>query len=216
MKTQLATYLAVIAMLAMGSVVWAEGLDTTTTDLPPDGVYVNQDDYHTYLAMGIVLDDPSHKPILDPTYHVEKDGADELEFFNSLFEATEIGQNLGLIQLTGPVTVRTSGKGTNDTGTFATEILSMDLSSGPLRVRQDPNRRSLGTTTINPLGGGLYHIDSFFDVFTELSIDGGGSWTRSDTSTRLTLVPEPSSIVLAATAFLCLLGFARRRRRKSG
>ena len=64
-----------------------------------------------------------------------------------------------------------------DTGTFATEILSMSLSGdvGGISVdlRESPSVPTGGSTTINDLGGGLYDIDSFFDVFTELSVDSG-------------------------------------------
>ena len=44
----------------------------------------------------------------------------------------------------------------------------------PILIREDPAQASVGQTTITDLGGGLYHIDSFFDVFTELSVDGEG------------------------------------------
>jgi hypothetical protein len=68
------------------------------------------------------------------------------------------------------------------------------------------NRPSTGLTDITDLGGGLYHIDSFFDVFTELSIDGGSSWIPSDYSTRMTLVtPEPTTLALLGLGVVALL-----------
>jgi hypothetical protein len=56
----------------------------------------------------------------------------------------------------------------------------------------------------------MFHIDSFFDVFTELSVDGGATWIPSSGATRLTLVPEPGilgAMLLAGVA----LGTGRRR-----
>ena len=76
-------------------------------------------------------------------------------------------------------------------------------------IREDPTRASLGSTDITDIGGGLYHIDSFFDVFTELSVDGGSSWSACDYSTRMYLVPEPVTLVL-----LALGGLAAIRRRR--
>jgi hypothetical protein len=62
---------------------------------------------------------------------------------------------------------------------FDTEMLQLDISGGPLLIRESPTRPSLGKTSITDLGGGLYQIDSFFDVFTELSLNGGATWLPS-------------------------------------
>ena len=100
---------------------------------------------------------------------------------------------------------------------FDTEMLQLDLYGGSLPpgvwIRESPTRPSIGRTTQTPLGGGLYQIDSFFDVFTELSIDGGQTWNPGATSMRITGgVPEPSSAVLAVLGAVALirLGFRRR------
>ena len=69
------------------------------------------------------------------------------------------------------------GKGPGSiTGTFQTEMLGMNLiGTGGVMIRESPSRPSLGQTKITDIGVGLYHIDSFFDVFTELSLDGGAT-----------------------------------------
>ena len=218
MKSRVTKYLAfaglltLLALPLMSATGWAAGIVTSSALLPPEGVYVSPDEYHEYLAAGIKLDDPTHEPILDRVTRTA-DGDDELEFFDSKFTATEIGQGFGPITLTGPVVVRTKLRALSTTGTFATEIVSMSLSGGGVMIRQDPLRASTGQTDINDLGGGLYHIDSFFDVFTELSIDGGGSWIASDYSTRLTLIPEPGTLVLLGMGAVALLGYLWRRKR---
>ena len=63
--------------------------------------------------------------------------------------------------------------------TIDTEMLQLDLPGGSLppgvRLRESPTLASTGQMTVTPTPGG-YHIDSFFDVFTELSIDDGQTW----------------------------------------
>ena len=103
-------------------------------------------------------------------------------------------------------------------GTFATEIVSMSLSGAPLpvaggnllRISPNPSLSSQGGHNITDIGGGQYHIDSFFDVFTELSIDGGQSWIPINEPMRITGTPEPATICLLGLGGLALL---RKRRR---
>lgn len=63
---------------------------------------------------------------------------------------------------------------------FDTEMVQLDLAGGTLpplvMIRESPTLASLGQTTIQDLGGGSFRIDSFFDVFVELSTDGGQTW----------------------------------------
>lgn len=88
------------------------------------------------------------------------------------------------------------GGGTDQTtGSWDAEIVSMSLSGDvggiPIIIRENPGIASTGQTTITDLGGGLYHIDSFFDVFTELSVDGGETWSPSTGPIRMQVAPEP-------------------------
>src|SRR6266705_6696813 len=66
------------------------------------------------------------------------------------------------------------------TRTFHTEMVQLDLSGGTLplgaMVRESPTLASSGQTQVQDLGGGTFRVDSFFDVFFELSLDGGVSW----------------------------------------
>jgi T5SS/PEP-CTERM-associated repeat protein len=63
---------------------------------------------------------------------------------------------------------------------FASEMLAMSLSGGSLpsgfMIRESPTRASLGTATDAALVSGNHRISSFFDVYTELSIDSGNTW----------------------------------------
>ena len=201
------TILMVGVLLAVNGLGWAQGLDTSSALLPPPGEYVSPDEYHEYSAAGIVLDDPIH----DRFTNVQREtvGTDELETFDSFFSAVEIGLGLGPITLTGPVQVLVHDRALSTAGLFDTEIVSMSLSGntplGPIIVREDPYLPTMGQTDITDLGGGVYHIDSFFDVFTELSVDGGSSWIACDASTRMYLTPEPATLALLAGGGLMVL-----------
>jgi hypothetical protein len=98
-----------------------------------------------------------------------------------------------------------------------TEMLQLDISGGGLpsgmRIRESPTLASLGKTTIlADTPSGPYHIDSFFDVFTELSLDGGQTWTPSDSAMHISgNTPEPSSVMLALFGALALSPFGARR-----
>jgi hypothetical protein len=101
--------------------------------------------------------------------------------------------------------------------TWQSEMLQLDLAGGGLPagliIRESPTLASTGTSTIQCcLGGGGYHVDSFFDVFTELSIDGGQSWTPGNAPLHLVgNLPEPSSAALALVAMVAIGWPAARR-----
>jgi hypothetical protein len=91
---------------------------------------------------------------------------------------------------------------------FDTEMLSFDISGvyngvSPFLIRESPTIASTGKTTIETLAGGQYRIDSFFDVFTEMSVDGGQSW--------FPMVPEPSTAVLMMLGMVGATQLCKRR-----
>jgi hypothetical protein len=103
------------------------------------------------------------------------------------------------------------------TAFYDTEMLSLSLegvypSIGAFKIRESPTLPSLGKYSVETLPSGQYHIDSFFDVFTELSLDGGQSWIPSQGSSHLTIVPEPSAIVLLVLGGLLVAILGRWRR----
>src|SRR5262249_14648585 len=105
----------------------------------------------------------------------------------------------------GSVTVHVTDGGPDGSGgeLYQTEMLQLDISGGTLPgsvlLRESPTIQSTGQTTIDPIGGGQFHIDSFFDVFTELSVDGGQTWIPSNGSDHVTLGPDAATPVLPTT-----------------
>lgn len=208
------------------------GLITSSANLPPAGVYLGPEIHQIYggPALEFLLSLPQHAPfanVVDRRHGGDGQPgtpADEIETFGSSLTAMmEVRQN-GMsisggpqpISASGPVMTLVKNKIGNTTGTFDTEMLQLDLTGltplGPFMIRESPTLPSLGKTTITDIGGGLYHIDSFFDVFTELSIDGGQTWMPSNSgSARMVLVPAPVASMLGLAGF-GLLALCRRRR----
>ncbi len=116
-----------------------------------------------------------------------------------------------------------------DVATFQIEILSMDLSSYSDQEPVSPELVELRLSTTNPhhghitvlkLADNTYQVDSFFDVFTELTLNNGGTWYPSLASTHLVaptvnVVPEPSTLTLLVVAGMAL-AVLRVRRTKVG
>ena len=111
---------------------------------------------------------------------------------------------------------------------FEAEILNMSASilggggaGGMVMIRESPTRSSNGNGDVGGGGGGGYMIDSFFDIFTEVSTDGsnwspatqtsadGGQTWLSAQSASIDGLPEPATLSL-----LALGGAALIRRRK--
>jgi hypothetical protein len=84
----------------------------------------------------------------------------------------------------------TGGPVQGDTRFFDIETLSMNLGvpMRPLRLRESPTRASLGRLSVRQLPGGGYMMDSFFDVFTEISMDGGQTWVPGDAAWLMELL----------------------------
>ena len=98
----------------------------------------------------------------------------------------------------GPVTAMIQLTLTDTIGAtryFDAEVMDLTLggTAAPagFRLRESPTRQSLGKYTVTDVGDGNYRISSFFDIFTELSFDGGQTWSESDGPARFELAaPE--------------------------
>jgi len=80
--------------------------------------------------------------------------------------------------------------------TFDTELVTFEFGGsatpGGALVRESPTLASSGRTTITALSGGRYRIESYYDVWLELSMDGGQTWHLAEAAVRMTLgLPTP-------------------------
>ena len=139
------------------------------------------------------------------------EGADERLDFDVTLTATV---NPGIpVSFDGPLVVLVFGKAGLTTGTFTADIISANCtgSIGPITgiIRENPTLASTGQIEITDIGGGNYNIDSFFDIFTELSLDGGAFSPDANAPHHMVLVPEPATLMLLVAGAAALI---RRRR----
>jgi hypothetical protein len=124
------------------------------------------------------------------------------------------GTFLGNLMLGGPIGILYSGRSSDtELGTFTSTLTELDLTGAfnghTIEVVLSPTTSS-GPTTVESTGG-MYTVSSFFDVFAEISIDGG-PFIPGPMRT-FTLTPEPGSISLLALGVLGVAGELRRRAR---
>ena len=85
---------------------------------------------------------------------------------------------------------------TSEQRSFDTEILSMDLKGASfpdgVLLRESKTQSSTGQIKVVP-GEGGFSVDSFFDIWTEISLDGGQSWVPANKAMHMPLVSIPET-----------------------
>lgn len=100
--------------------------------------------------------------------------------------------------------------------TVSSSVLSLRFNLTPIlggagvHLRASPIRSGTGSTTVEDLGNGTFRVESFFDIFVDLSFDGGQNWYEAAAPLHLDLVPSPT----VATAFFVASGLTIARRRR--
>ena len=118
------------------------------------------------------------------------------------FDFSFDGQNWNPAQANGQVQTKiTYSANSGGTTTYTTEMLQLPLTAGTIMIRESPTKQSLGKHTIRP-DVGIFRISSFFDVFLDLSVDGGQTWIPANRSVRVqpSAPPAvPNSIFISRT-----------------
>jgi len=213
MKTFSCVTILVVFIMMAATMVFADTvLQSDNLLLPQSGYIANTvGSSTTFPSVGItltsvILDDPSSQ-ISPPT-----GGGTAVSFFDIFTELSLEGLSGGpttfLVPASPAVVHYTHVYSGGPITQYATELLALDLTGGTLPVgvmlRESPTLASTGGVTIVDLGS-QYAIDSFFDVFTELSLDGGQSWTPSSDKLRITtVIPEPTTMGFLAFGGLLL------------
>lgn len=215
--------MATAILLAAGSSALAQDISTTPTIDPANGQYVvpGQISYNVPGAGPVMLGGMVISGLQPAGLPVNVgDTLPAQSFFDVFVDVSIPSLNTsGPFVGTGPsdatdtIIQRLTGLG--GPGTFNTQMTQLDMSLGNgLFVRIDPQTPSTGQTTIEDIGAGEYKITSFFDIFTDISLDGGNTWTPSTGPAVMTLesTPEPSTLALVGTGIAGLLAFRRRNK----
>ncbi len=217
--------LALGLTFAGGNRVYAYGIVVPDPGLPPSdpaAAYVGQNSV-VYSQYGVTLNVPFFIGNFT-NIQVATQGANEIANFDASFSgvATAGGVNFPFL-LSGPVSMETFGNAGLTTGTFNEQLLSVDftgtVAGNSVAFILDPSQASTGAVTVSQIGVNppSYNITSFFDIFTELSINQG-PFDSASASAHITLesVPEPSTWILSITAGLILsVTHAARSRRRA-
>lgn len=187
-------FATLFACIFAGAVL-AQGTFPSPNLPPPPGTYISPQLFHILFANGIIIDDPSHDKF-QPTTPPPPPGGTQIHNFSSIIRCNvELPSGARFPVFMNCVTVvRVHGNppGPDPTvRTFDTEMLALNgsftMGGMTWMIRESPSRPSRGQTNIRALSTGEFRIDSFFDIFTELSMDGGASWIPSTNAGRMKL-----------------------------
>ena len=196
------------AILATGAAA-TEGIYSNDCVPPPD-TYIGH--FHAEYLQGLIdLSEPQHFRFTECDSlpgATALAAASSTHTFGSLIrvDVSVSGGTPQTMQAPATVTVRVDYTGVDGAGKrmFDTEMLQLDIAGGTLppgtRIRESPTMASTGKTTVRDYGGGLFAIDSFFDIFTELSLDDGQTWNPAESgASHMELLPSLATPVRRST-----------------
>jgi hypothetical protein len=216
------------ASLSFSPAAFADVFAPTAAVLPSDGAYVVADTCVSVLCIkNIQLSDFD-------TFSDMITGGNELTQ-SSVTMTADLYQNAGgvagpfitSLTMTGQIDISYFLKSSVDaTGDFNTEITALDLGGSftgltgmhTVDAALDSSDSSTGMISVDQISSGpdVFRISSFFDVFVDLSIDGGTFMPGPERVASLVETPEPG-YYLPFVGFACIaLHRLRRPKRLAG
>lgn len=196
-------YALAMALLSAGTAGAAEHFFTSPNLPPLDGMYVTSQQFHALYGNGIILSNVTHRLFTESSPPPPIGGAPQQHVFSSQVEflvSTDGGRTF--LSASAPAQVRVlvspakSAAGGPVPGLYDTEMLQLDITGGNLpagaMIRESPSRASLGRTSSRQVNGG-YMLDSVFDIYTELTLDGGKTWQPSQQAAHVELRGDPTA-----------------------
>ena len=169
--------------------------------LPPlAGQYVHDEEWFAYYAMGVVLKDvvvydfTSAITPPPPGFTTSHTCGTSVDMMISTDGGLTYSPATAPATIAFQITGRLGGDGITEY--YDTEMTQFSVNGGDLpgfiMIRESPTRASLGRTSERGIISGEYNIESFFDIFTEMSLDGGMTWYPTVAgSVTMYLVPKP-------------------------
>jgi hypothetical protein len=197
--------------------------------LPPDtgyslplhlGGYVSPAQYHATYDNMVTLNNVFHygfsQSFAPPTSGTQIHSFGALLEFNGSVNLGGTWTPFYMADVPNTTTVRITF---NSPGDYSTEMTGLNVSAatpfGLMMIRESPTLASTGHTTFTAVTGG-YQIDSFFDIYTELSLDDGLTWMPDNTGpvhVGYTCIPEPAATSLLGLGVAGLFALYRRSRK---
>lgn len=153
---------------------------------PPNQQYVTPPIFQASYGPALIIKDIKQL-LLTQSVLPPAPGANQTQQFNSPldFQASlDGGKTFGCYRATASAAVNVASITSSEPALFDTEMLQLNINGGDmppgLMIRESPTEASRGATSIEQGPDGTFRISSFFDVFTEFSMDGGQSWTPSE------------------------------------
>ena len=168
---------------------------------PPNDLYISPAQFHVRFANGIIIRDIRHS-FFTRSLPPPPPGVPQIHEFGSQVDyqiSTDRGLSFRHGRSPAPVVVQLSQQSDDgDAQIYDTEMLQLDLQGGDLPpntiLRESPTRQSTGGTAIQRNADGTFRIGSFFDIFVELSVDGGLTWSPGQEPAHVELVCEAPEV----------------------
>jgi len=177
--------------------------------LPPKASVWVGEAPHYFLGGQATLFCGSHGVISGTGDPPDRQGQTSVIQYNAIFSG-ELTLNPPLTNTTRHYTIKdpirmteqiTAQGGRGATNSYSTELTAVVFSGSSfpenVSVRESPRRRSVGTASISRQRNGMFKIQSSYEVWLEISVDGGRSWQLASDAVTMRLEPEVETATIS-------------------